>query len=435
MSNEVLITGHSGVGQSVKVVRAKLGEHIRSNPHPIAKHSLRTLAVLSEDAAAIAESVALADRLLTRRRAERWSRHIELTIPVCEPSAFSPQVVDALVDALSFLTGDDWSFNFVLRSNIPPRQGYLPLVERQPEYLVPYSDGLDSFAQSRLLCADHGKDAVLNVRAGTLQSGAETASLLSIPRRFHAGHPREKTYRTRPFVYFSMVGIAAATLGVKAVVIGENGQGALGPSFAKFGNEWPFRSAHPGFVSRLQKYLTLLFNVPVRFDQPQLWRTKAEVLAELRERGLLAGWEATTSCSARPLQKGGHSACGVCGGCVLRRVALRASAITSNYGSAFEFGSPQLTIATLAGDAKPMSPNTREILTRAALSMEHFALLCDRGDHSQIVAREVRDIPHSDPFDTAERVVRLSRKHAAEWYSLLESLPQDAWLRRQFSHP
>ncbi|MDB5586948.1 MAG: hypothetical protein JWP26_1918 [Devosia sp.] len=426
MNDEVTIVGRSGFLTGERVISARLGEHIRANPEPIAQHSLTALASISEDVAVVAETVALADRILTRRRSECWMRHLHLTIPVWEVAAFTSAATASLEDTLAFLTGDNWTFEFSQRGSRPMRQDYLPLTDTKPRYIVPYSGGLDSFAQARLLEGIHGFDSLLRVNAGTLQSGVAGAPLLSIPRRFHAGHPRELTYRTRPFVYFSIAAIAAATLEVEAIVVGENGQGALGPSFARFGNEWPFRSTHPGFIHRLQGFLTQLFQKNVRFDQPQLWRTKGEVLGELKDRNLLDGWEGTTSCSARPLQRHGNHGCGICGGCILRQTAVHAAGLVPANRTSFNLSSESLTLRSSTGHETSMTANERDIISHSCLSMDRFATLPLR---CSVLAREVTDLPVAG---AAGLVSRLSGKHSQEWNSMIASLPRDAWISRQF---
>lgn len=433
MTTFVNIRSRAGRDGPLHEISAELGRHIRTNPEPIAKHCLKALAPVSEDIATIVESLALADRTQTRRRAEGWSRELSLEIPVYEHARFSDPILHhALVDAASFLTGDNWQIDFVSRSGTPLNAQYLPLIEDDPKFVVPFSDGLDSFAQSKLLRAAHGDAAVWEVRAGRLQNGSVQSGrpLLEVPRGFRAGHPRERTYRTRPLVYFSIAAIAAATSKAEAVVIGENGQGALGPSLARFGNEWPFRSAHPGFVSRLSDFLSRALGSSVAFAQPQLWRTKGEVLTELRDRDLLDGWENTQSCSMRPLQRKRRKACGLCGGCLLRQASGVAARLTWESDVAFDVRARSLAVTSKDGGTEPMGQNEREILSRAALSMSIFAAH-DAG--SEGIAREARDIT-GIPKDMAEaNLFSLVQRHASEWGAFLEGLPKRAWLRTRFA--
>ncbi|MBV8334113.1 MAG: 7-cyano-7-deazaguanine synthase, partial [Alphaproteobacteria bacterium] len=72
--------------------------------------------------------------------------------------------------------------------------------------------------------------------------------------------------------------------------------------------------------------LQIVLNRPVRFEQPQLWKTKGQVILNSREQELIRGWELTRSCSARPKDRYG---CGICGGCLLRAGAARVAALPS----------------------------------------------------------------------------------------------------------
>jgi hypothetical protein len=435
MKQIVRIVGQSGSKQPAKPLLAVLGETIRTNPTPIAKHCLSELAPVSEDLATIVEAVALADRVQTRLLTEGWARRLTLSVPVFEQALFSRSDVSAaLVDALGFLTGDAWSIEFIKRTDEPIKERYLPLSDEPPSFVVPFSDGLDSFAQVAFLAKEFGDKAVLPFRAGKLQSGRAGGQFLQVSRRFYAGHPREKSYRTRPFVYFSLAAVAAATAKAEAVVIGENGQGALGPSFARFYNEWPFRSTHPAFVARLSAFLSLVLDRKIEFKQPQLWKTKGEVLAELRDKDLIAGFEATRSCSLRPYQRRERGACGYCGGCVLRQSALVAAGMGFQTDTAFDLRDAKLRLKARSGAFENFSPNEKEILARAASSMAIFAEMAITNDTHSRVMLEASDIPDmsADQADTAFK--SLFRRHRSEWGGLLNALPSSAWLRREFEY-
>ncbi|NBB53386.1 hypothetical protein GVN24_34470 [Rhizobium sp. CRIBSB] len=433
MKQVLKIVGQSGSKPRSEPIFAVLGETIRTNPKPIAQHCLKILAPVSEDLATIVEGVALADRMKTRLLTEGWSRHLELDIPVFELGVFNRgEIQTALCDALGFLTGDDWNINFTQRTDKPMAERYLRLSQKPVSHVVPFSEGLDSFAQVALLEDEFGSDAILPLQAGKLQAGREGRQLLQIPRRFHAGHPREKTYRTRPFVYFTLAGIGCATADAKSVVIGENGQGSLGPSFARFYNEWPFRSTHPGFVARLQRFLSLAFDRAIEFRQPHLWLTKGEVVTLLRDKNLLRGIDQTRSCSLRPYQRRERDACGFCGGCLLRQNAFVAAGLPTQTDLAFDPGSAELRLRSRSGRFEDFTHNEREILARAASSMAIFAEMAVSNDTSSRVALEAKEIPGM-PFEEADVSLRsLFHRHRSEWRTFLGALPSNAWLRREF---
>jgi hypothetical protein len=148
---------------------AFIGRDIRSKPEEIACHCLAQHRGVMEDVATIAESIALSDRIFPRRRGKGWSRLIEVQIPVFELGRFqNTQVAASLTEAIHFLTGDKWLISFVKRPGRPLTQQMLPFEPVKYRYVTPYSDGLDSFSQTRLLEKEAGEDAVLKIRSARI---------------------------------------------------------------------------------------------------------------------------------------------------------------------------------------------------------------------------------------------------------------------------
>jgi len=303
---------------------AVIGRDIRTQPETIARYCVTAHEPVYEDLATLVESMAYMDRVSSRRRTDGWTRELSIQLPVYELGRFQrAAAAEALVEAAEFLTGDRWGFDFVIRKGRgPSRQGVLGLRQGVMKHVVPFSDGLDSFAQVQLSRSEHGREAVMLVRAGLARDRvfADLASV-RVPRKFSGVRMRELSHRTRPLVFYTLAAICAVVTGAEAVVIGENGQGAIGPACLPFADEWWFRSAHPAFVRRWAKFLGTIL------EQPQLWRTKREVLSVLKAGALTAGWEQTNSCSARPNDRYGRRACGICGGCLLRAVSTHAAAL------------------------------------------------------------------------------------------------------------
>jgi hypothetical protein len=130
-----------------------LGRDIRASASSerIASYCVTAHESVYEDLATIVESMAYLDRLVVRRRATGWTRQLSIELPVYEHAHFRrPSVAMALEEAARFLTGDQWSIEFVARKwPRPPRQGNLSL-RGAIRHIVPFSDGLDSFAQAKL---------------------------------------------------------------------------------------------------------------------------------------------------------------------------------------------------------------------------------------------------------------------------------------------
>jgi len=410
---------------TVKV--ALIGRDIRSKPEEIARYCLSQHRGVMEDVATIAESIALADRLFPRLRGKVWARVIELQIPVFELVTFQkPKVLASLTDAIHFLTGDTWLISFVRRPGYPLTQQILPFERMTYKYVTPYSDGLDSFAQSRLLEKEAGERSVLKLRSAKI--GQDSVELqrpvLRVPRHLGPMHKAEQTYRSRPFVFFSFAGIGAFVSDADAVVIGETGQGALGPAMIRYADEWPFRSTHPGFVSRLSRYLSLVFGKEIAFRLPQLWRTKGEVLRRLADENLLHGWDETKSCSVRPNDRHGAPVCGICGGCVLRSLAISSAEIAqSEPDCAFSLAAPE----AVAASGKAMTLAERHMAVRSLGTMAELARLAGNARGQLLIETESMLFEQKDSTHIAASLRDLVIRHDAEWRSFAGRLPQGGW--------
>lgn len=104
----------------------------------------------------IAAAIYAADRSIKRpamRGNDSWVRRMHLEFPVEEPDFWnSRDTVNLMTNVLSFLTGDDWSFNFTLtQSN--GRQRALQFTPRWTAKYYLYSGGLDSASCSHPLRA------------------------------------------------------------------------------------------------------------------------------------------------------------------------------------------------------------------------------------------------------------------------------------------
>src|SRR5471030_1437065 len=99
------------------------------------------------DALVVAAAVEFCDRSLSRS-AMNWGRRFQVYVPVHDLARWSDRtVVRALVDALNFLTGDDWHFDFRARKTLAatPAQNRMAFPS-DAEAVIAYSEGMDSRA-------------------------------------------------------------------------------------------------------------------------------------------------------------------------------------------------------------------------------------------------------------------------------------------------
>jgi hypothetical protein len=271
-------------------------------PDDLGRYCLKALDPLIYDLVYIAGAVAFADRAVPRRIAICWRRELEVVVPVSDPDFWrQPTVVRTLTETLELLTGDTWSFQFSASKKKPrvDPQAKFPF-GWESSVVMPYSNGLDSFATERLTRRDSPKIGVINVTTGrrSLARKGQPQYRVSIPfsPRGNYVRLREISYRSRGFVFGVMAGIAANLLGADSIIIPESGQGAFGPWLNPVGNEAPDVRMHPFFTASLSKFLMAVFKRPIKAEHPRLWNTKGETLKELRSEGLQQEWWRTKSC-------------------------------------------------------------------------------------------------------------------------------------------
>jgi 7-cyano-7-deazaguanine synthase in queuosine biosynthesis len=297
---------------------------------------------------------------------------------------------------------------------------------------VPFSDGLDSFLQWKLLGAEEPGVKVLRIQTsnrGTNErrnraidrTGPQQDQRLRLPLSAAVGSHPEQSYRTRTFLYFCMAALAAAKAKTKRVIIGENGVGALGPSMIAYGNECPHRTAHPAYTRRLGKFLNALLETDIVFEHPQVRRTKAEVLKRALALGV-TGWERTSSCVRGPRDRIGQMACGACSGCLLRRTALLAAGIEPKGFFWENLGGSSLD----QGRGNPKGRKARDhdwdIVRHGAHVMDELAELAKLDAQVPVYLRaawELNGPVQTGLAQTAMEIHRLVQAHAKEWKALL----------------
>ena len=148
-----------------------LGRDLRFSTAGLQSYAFARWEPVVHDAMILAAAVEFADRS-TKRPALGWTRKIELRVPVHEPDRWSaPAVLDALHDALQFLTGDVWAIEFAQRKStaLAPSQEHLQLPVKT-EAVIAYSDGMDSRAVAGIMNVSLG-ERLVRVGVGSKAGG------------------------------------------------------------------------------------------------------------------------------------------------------------------------------------------------------------------------------------------------------------------------
>lgn len=431
-------TDHSvRLGHEIQVSAALLEEYCFAQPDSIG-YDLMTLV----------GAVKYADRAFTRLHGSGWSRLLKIQIPMLDVERWRDRaLISALEECLGYLTGDEWRFTFTRRKKKPKALTTLaPLRHSQPHVFIPYSHGLDSYAQLRLL--PERETEVVPVCVFTSSTGMEKTWKELCRGQVKAGvkpipvpvsvrmllHP-EPTFRVRPFLYYTLTAYGALLAGTKSVLIPENGQGSLGGSLVTMGNEAKHRSCHPAFTKRLGDFLAVATGQRITFQHPELFRTKGEVMADVKRIESSDAWfRAHSSCSHDQRHssiEGRQVHCGVCGNCLLRRVSARAAGISDDT----EYLFPDLSQPTIQasmhvkGKVRAMKAFS-DVAGNGIRSMQRLADLADCPD-SSVIWTEVAAIAHArgeDAKNVHPSMMRMLAVHKQEWAAFLGACGAHSWV-------
>lgn len=422
------------------------GVDVRYRPEVLTAFFFRKPTNRILDLLRVLAAVAHADRRVVRRHSVCWGRDIELSIPVSEPDLWS-KAEPKLSALLYLLSGDNWSFSFrhsKYEFAIPGGE-YLAFPPNG-ELATAYSNGLDSFSIARLVASGEiklsdgvdGKKNLVLVTTGQklhlsdthIQFGYRVRQVsvpFTISRFGKSFQLREFSYRTRAFVFQTLAALAAMQTQSNTVIVGEAGQGSLGPWLTVTGQEVADLRTHPFFTEALSEFLRIILQVKVRFEHPLLWKTKGEVLSRLVSANLHGGWDDTRSCAVqvRHQQASGHRLhCGLCPNCLLRRQSLMAAGLQDpdskyDHSCIVEEDSSGGTVQRQAA--------------QGLMPLIEFASIRQGALGEDVVGREVRGLAehlHMSLADTNQRLDNLITLHRTELQNFLGARPARSILRQ-----
>jgi hypothetical protein len=351
------------------------------------------------DFVAVAVAVWAADRSTLRQGGgSNWNkRQIALRIPVHDPNAWTAVLSD-LTDAIDFLTGDDWAFEFYPRQSASPPVD-LTLVDASFDRVVLLSGGADSACgalESRqdldggtqLLVSHFSQTSLAPVQKELaselekmLPKGAQDHKQIRFSRRDTG--PGGVKYRSEPSsrsrsLLFLALGLAAAATQGKELWIPENGYASLNvPLGPERRGSLSTRTTNPWFLWRLRQVLTAV-GAHSEVRNPFESLTKGEMFARAAQ--LLGADSAgkylslTNSCAHTDQRFAGFAtatACGVCFGCILRRSSFKAAGLADTTSYVDQQNTEQAK-RYLAG--KSSLPSFEDFLARGASIADIIAM-------------------------------------------------------------
>ena len=287
------------------------------------------------DLLSIALAVVGADTSVSRDSSpDGWTREIDLTIAVSDPSFWDSQN-NLIEQQLRFLTTDRWTVCFTDGGISPQTAANAVLPDEDSVSLL--SGGLDSLVGAIDLVSNGRRPMVVSqVAQGdkekqTLFASAIGGGLRHLQLNHDANGPsaNERSQRARSIVFLAYAVLAASSLlcyheGQEIpVYVCENGFIAINPALtaARLGS-LSTRTAHPVFLSLFQRLLDNA-SLRARIANPYSLKTKGEMLIGCADQVSLREYAATSTSCGRFARLGSRH-CGRCVPCLIRRAAFHA---------------------------------------------------------------------------------------------------------------
>jgi 7-cyano-7-deazaguanine synthase in queuosine biosynthesis len=373
----------------------------------------------------ICASVYAIDKIVSRdSTADRWTRTLDVVIPVQNQELWAA-ASDGLANSVSFLTGDQWNFTFVVarrsfsqrRSNRRkgacgfPKSPVVSLLSGGLDSFIGAIDLLNKYPESKLLFISHYDGQV----SGPATEQTKLFRILSQRYQQRARHLQvrtgvnevkvdgdkykfETTFRSRSLIFLGLAVYAALKVGGNAtVLIPENGPIALNmPLNPSRRGACSTRTVHPFFISSINE---VLHSVGIQnvIQNPYMFKTKGEMVKECVDKNILAeGLPLSNSCgkAGRKMHwtnKNAH-ACGVCIPCLLRCAALHSAGLDIGiYGNDGFYGDPANypDLHALLGLVKSQ-PTDYEIKKRL-IANGHIPL-AELSQHAGVVKRMIGEV-------------------------------------------
>lgn len=389
----------------------------------------------------IAAYVYCADQFTTRGTNQmtdmgaEWRRQFHFKIPVrCPETWTKPEVCEALVEALGFVSEDDFTFEFVQASSSLPLQSYLPLNDPsaqaiKPEEVVLFSGGLDSLAGAVEAMIGNNRPAVLVSHRGSkmiaskqndliqaLRERTSSGAFFYVPVAINKGHEEaaEFTQRSRSFMFATLGLIVARMFKRNELSFYENGVISINLPIAEHVlGARASRTTHPRVFTDLSRLFSLLLSEVFTVKNPFIWKTKSDVVQVLADRQCADLISRTFSCTRVREATKRKQHCGVCSQCIDRRFGVLAAGLsTSDPGDNYA-----VDLFTGAHDPGPALTMMESYVLRAqklaTMSQQTFV-----ATYGQIF----RAVPHlpGPPDANVRSIWELHQRHGQEVISVID---------------
>ena len=277
-----------------------------------------------------------------------WRRRFRCVIPVRRPEVWaSRELMRLLTDTLSFLSEDEYRFEFVDLHTPVSLDLYFDFRDpvgddESADEVVLFSGGLDLLAgavddllgaRKRVVLVSHHSASKLAGRQRALASALEQRArdrVLHVPVRMNKrrGLTVEYSQRSRSFFFVALGAVVARIVGTNRIRLYENGIVSVNlPIAENVIGARATRSTHPSVIACINQLLASLFDGPTTVENPYALLTKAEVVKLIEARGCADLIPQTVSCSRVYQIETDRPHCGECTQCLGRRFAVLSAGV------------------------------------------------------------------------------------------------------------
>jgi 7-cyano-7-deazaguanine synthase in queuosine biosynthesis len=323
----------------------------------------------------IATYVYCADQAITRggdgvdNFGENWRRRLFFRIAVRNPDLWnSSPLKGQLIETLSFLSEDEYHFDFVQLKKQPPTQQHFEFDVDPPDEVMLFSGGLDSLGGAIQEAVTNSRKIMMVTHKPTQKLNRRHRNLLELLSKKAAHQPlhipvvinkikslgREYTQRSRSFLYAALGATVAHMFKLSRIRFYENGIISFNlPISGQVVGAKATRTTHPQVINGFAKIFSTLSGKPFSVENPFLWKTKTEVINDIVKADCADTIKFSTSCTHTWEMTKLHTHCGKCCQCIDRRFAILAAG-AQEYDPAEAYGVDLLVGERVEGEPRTM---------------------------------------------------------------------------------
>ncbi len=379
---------------------------------------------------------------------EHWHRSLRLVLGVDDPDFWNHDSVRKPIEqTLGFLSQDSFHLDFQPREQKPPRQLTFAGPEGGPvvswddiQDVALFSGGLDSFAgaadlilrqrrgvalvshQSSTKIMAVQKSLFLELRRKAKEHGCPEPIHVVINVRKHVDSLRkERTHRTRSFLYACVAGAVAHILNRDRITAPESGIIGINlPVAHSVIGARGTRTAHPRVLVGFGKVLSAISGRTVTVNNPFALMTRAEVIKTLGQTPALDLAKQTISCAHVHLVSKMSPHCGTCSQCIDRQFGFLASGLAQH--------DSELGYEVRLAQDQWKKASDRDLLFNWIRAASNFAELKSGDDFVASNGDAARSVPFImtsqglGPEDAQHALFDLHRRHGQQVLQALEAL-------------